>query len=64
MVVGAPSTVRSGIEALAAEYGADEVLLVTITHDHDARRRSYALVAEEFEIGAAPAYEVSALGKQ
>ena len=52
LIVGAPSTVRQGIEALAAEYGADEVMVVTITHDHGARRRSYELVAEEFGIGA------------
>ena len=33
---------------LAAEYGADEVIVVTITHDHEARRRSYELLAEAF----------------
>ena len=38
----------SGIEAVAAEYGADEVMVVTITYDHAARRRSYELIAEAF----------------
>ena len=52
LVVGAPRTVRRGIESVAAEYGADEVMLVTITHDHEARRRSYELVAEEFALSA------------
>ncbi len=33
------------------EYGADEVIVVTITHDHAARRRSYELVAEAFGLG-------------
>jgi luciferase family oxidoreductase group 1 len=47
-IVGAPATVRSGIEALAAEYGADEVMIVTITHDEGARRESYRLIAREF----------------
>jgi luciferase family oxidoreductase group 1 len=47
-IVGAPDTVRAGIEALAAEYSADEVMIVTITYDHEARRRSYELVAEAF----------------
>jgi alkanesulfonate monooxygenase SsuD/methylene tetrahydromethanopterin reductase-like flavin-dependent oxidoreductase (luciferase family) len=47
-VVGSPETVRAGIEGLAAEYGADEVIVVTITHDHGARRRSYELIAETF----------------
>ena len=44
-VVGAPDAVRAGLDEVAAEYGADELMLVTITHDHAARRRSYELVA-------------------
>jgi luciferase family oxidoreductase group 1 len=47
-VVGAPDTVRARLEDVAREYEADEVMLVTITYDHDARRRSYELVAEAF----------------
>lgn len=54
-IVGSPSTVRAGIETLAAEYGAQEVMLVTITFDHQARLRSYELVARAFAEGAAPA---------
>jgi luciferase family oxidoreductase group 1 len=45
-IVGSPATVRAGLEALAAEYQADEVMIVTITYDHAARRRSYELVAD------------------
>ena len=45
-IIGAPGKVRDGIEALARDYGAGEVIVVTITHDHDARRRSYELIAE------------------
>jgi luciferase family oxidoreductase group 1 len=48
MIAGSPTTVREGIEQVAADYGADEVAVVTITHDHAARRRSYELVAEVF----------------
>ncbi|MGH3002386.1 MAG: LLM class flavin-dependent oxidoreductase [Gaiellaceae bacterium] len=44
-IVGAPETVRRGLDEVAAEYGADELMLVTITFDHEARRRSYELVA-------------------
>jgi luciferase family oxidoreductase group 1 len=47
-VIGSPETVRAGLEAVAAEYGADELLVLTITHDHAARRRSYELIAEAF----------------
>jgi luciferase family oxidoreductase group 1 len=47
-IVGSPSTVRSGIERAAREYGADEVMIVSITYDHAARRRSYELIADVF----------------
>jgi hypothetical protein len=40
--------VRSELEQVAHAYGADEVIVVTITHDHAARRRSYELIAEAF----------------
>ena len=45
-IIGSPEVVRAGIESLAAEYVADEVIIVTITHDHGVRRRSYKLIAE------------------
>jgi luciferase family oxidoreductase group 1 len=47
-IIGSPTVVRAGVEQLAAEYGADEVIVVTITHDHAARRKSYELLAEAF----------------
>jgi luciferase family oxidoreductase group 1 len=47
-IVGSPDRVRAGIESLAREYGAEEVIVVTITYDHEARRRSYQLVADAF----------------
>lgn len=58
MVVGSPATVRAGIEALAAEYRADEVLLVTIVWDHGARIRSYELIADEFGLSRSGASSV------
>ena len=48
MIVGSPATVKAGIEEAAAEYGAQEVLVVTITHSPEARRRSYELIAGAF----------------
>jgi luciferase family oxidoreductase group 1 len=45
-IVGSPEKVRSELEALAADYGAEEAIVVTITYDHAARRRSYELLAE------------------
>jgi luciferase family oxidoreductase group 1 len=48
MILGTAPQVREGIQALARDYGAGEVIVVTITHSHEARRRSYELIAQEF----------------
>jgi alkanesulfonate monooxygenase SsuD/methylene tetrahydromethanopterin reductase-like flavin-dependent oxidoreductase (luciferase family) len=45
-VVGGPRRVREILRGLAADAGADELMVLTHVHDHAARRRSYALVAE------------------
>ncbi len=52
-IAGTPEQVRAGIEAVAGEYGAEEVIVVTITYDHAARRRSYELIANAFELSGA-----------
>jgi luciferase family oxidoreductase group 1 len=52
-IVGTGAQVREGIEAAAREYGAEEVIVVTITFDHEARRRSYELIASEFGLTGA-----------
>jgi luciferase family oxidoreductase group 1 len=49
-IIGSPPTVKAGIEQLADEYGAEEVIVVTITYDHRARRRSYELLAEAMDL--------------
>ena len=48
LIAGGPNTVRAAVEEVAAEYGAEEVLLVNIMYDHAARRRSYELIANAF----------------
>ena len=53
-ITGTPEAVRAGIEAVARDYDADEVMIVTITWDHGARRRSYELIAEAFGLDGAP----------
>ena len=45
-IIGSPPEVRAGLEAVAEEYGADEVMIVTITWDHAARKKSYELIAK------------------
>ena len=49
-ILGSAETVRRDLEALVDEYQADELMIVTITHDHAARRRSYELIAGALEI--------------
>jgi luciferase family oxidoreductase group 1 len=54
LVLGSPGRVRAELEAVADEYRAEEVIVVSITFDHAARRRSYELIAEAFGLAAAP----------
>ncbi len=49
-VVGSPCTVRRQLEALVASYRAEEAIVVCITYDHEARKRSYELLAEAFAL--------------
>jgi luciferase family oxidoreductase group 1 len=51
-VIGAPEQVKEGLLKLGEEYGVDEFVVVTITHDFRARMRSYELLAQAF--GLAP----------
>ncbi len=45
-IVGAPDTVRAELEQVVASYGAEEAIVVSVTYEHQARRRSYELLAE------------------
>jgi luciferase family oxidoreductase group 1 len=45
-VVGSPATVRRGLEEFVALTGVDELMVVSAIYDHDARKRSYAILAE------------------
>jgi luciferase family oxidoreductase group 1 len=44
-VVGAPATVRQGLETLAAATGADEFMVAAQIFDHEARKRSFEILA-------------------
>jgi len=50
MTLGPPDVVRAELEAIREEYGAEELMIVTITHSHRARRRSYELIADAFAL--------------
>jgi luciferase family oxidoreductase group 1 len=61
-IVGSPDTVADGLREVAAAYGADELIVVTITYDHAARRRSYELLGEAFDLAGDAALERAAPG--
>lgn len=52
MIVGTPDTVKRQMLEMAAQYGVDELVVVTITHDFADRVRSYELLAEAFDLPA------------
>ena len=45
-VVGSPETVRAGVERFVELTGVDEVMVVSAIFDHEARLRSYEILAE------------------
>jgi len=45
-IVGSPDTVRADIDALVAETGADELMIVSDVYDHQARLHSFELIAQ------------------
>lgn len=49
-IAGSPETVRDNLRAFAREHDVEELIVVTITHDPKARRRSYELLAEAFDL--------------
>jgi alkanesulfonate monooxygenase SsuD/methylene tetrahydromethanopterin reductase-like flavin-dependent oxidoreductase (luciferase family) len=61
-IIGSPATVRRGIEEVASLYQAEEVMIVTITYDHQDRRRSYELIAEEFALNEPALAQESKVG--
>jgi len=49
-VFGSPATVRAKLEEMADALQVEELMIVTIVHDHAARSRSYELLAEAFAL--------------
>lgn len=49
-IVGSPATVKQGIRDLVAETRADELIVVSDVYDHQARLRSFELIAEVAEL--------------
>jgi luciferase family oxidoreductase group 1 len=61
-IVGGPERVADQLEVLAADTGAGELLITTMTHDHEDRVRSYALLAREWARRTATSTVVSSAG--
>jgi luciferase family oxidoreductase group 1 len=52
---GTPDKVRDQLIDMASVLHIDELMIVTVVHDHRARMRSYQLLAEAFNLAARPA---------
>ena len=46
--VGDPEFIKNKLEDLARAHGAEELVILTITYDFEARMRSYQLLADAF----------------
>lgn len=54
-ITGTAVEIREEVDGVAAEYGADEMMLVNIMSDHEARRESYRLIAQHYGLAEAVA---------
>jgi len=50
--VGTPGDVADRLRSMARDLEIGEIIVNTITHSHEARLRSYTLLAKEFHLGA------------
>lgn len=50
-IVGSPAMVGDKLRALSRKLQVDEIVVLTWTHDPQARRHSYELLAQEFALG-------------
>jgi alkanesulfonate monooxygenase SsuD/methylene tetrahydromethanopterin reductase-like flavin-dependent oxidoreductase (luciferase family) len=48
LFVGSPATILSKLEPMITASQPDELMIITAVYDHDARKKSYSLLAEAF----------------
>ena len=48
LFVGSPATVIERLEPMIAASQADELMVITAVYDHEARKKSYSLLADAF----------------
>jgi luciferase family oxidoreductase group 1 len=51
LFVGSPAIVMQKLQPMIAESQADELMVITAVYDHDARKKSYSLLADAFGLG-------------
>jgi luciferase family oxidoreductase group 1 len=52
--VGAPEQLRDRLIDMASQLGVEELMVVTVVHEHQARLRSHELLAQAFELKPPP----------
>ncbi len=57
LFVGTPDAVKARLDQLAHDTQADEIMITSPIYDHEARKRSYALMAAAYEIAPQAAHE-------
>ena len=51
LFVGSPATVMSKLQPMIDASRPDELMIITAVYDHDARKKSYSLLADAFGLG-------------
>ena len=51
LFVGSPATVMQKLQPMISASQADELMIITAVYDHDARKKSYSLLADAFGLG-------------
>jgi luciferase family oxidoreductase group 1 len=51
LFVGSPATVLTKLQPTIVASGADELMVITAVYDHEARKKSYSLLADAFGMG-------------
>ena len=51
LFVGSPATVMAKLQPMISASQPDELMIITAVYDHDARKKSYSLLADAFGLG-------------
>jgi alkanesulfonate monooxygenase SsuD/methylene tetrahydromethanopterin reductase-like flavin-dependent oxidoreductase (luciferase family) len=51
LFVGSPATIQSKLQPMLDAAKPDELMIITAVYDHDARKKSYSLLADAFGVG-------------